>query len=136
AARPPARKPRAHGPTFARRKDGWRRRQGRFFPRAKKRRGPRRRQSRRCGSEWGRAGDFACARRATEWDRCRRAPPAPEPIGSPGSCRRGSKCASRFSLRIVVMNAPWLTLIGLSEGGRENLSPAAIEALAQARLVV
>jgi precorrin-6Y C5,15-methyltransferase (decarboxylating) len=34
------------------------------------------------------------------------------------------------------MNAPWLTLIGMGEGGRESLSPAAIEALAQARLVV
>jgi precorrin-6Y C5,15-methyltransferase (decarboxylating) len=34
------------------------------------------------------------------------------------------------------MKAPWLTLIGIGEGGRESLSPAAIEALAQARLVV
>ncbi|WP_294536245.1 precorrin-6y C5,15-methyltransferase (decarboxylating) subunit CbiE [uncultured Rhodoblastus sp.] len=34
------------------------------------------------------------------------------------------------------MNAAWLTLIGMGEDGREGLSPAAIEALAQARLVV
>lgn len=34
------------------------------------------------------------------------------------------------------MKAPWLTLIGIGEGGREKLSPAAIEALAQARLVI
>jgi precorrin-6Y C5,15-methyltransferase (decarboxylating) len=34
------------------------------------------------------------------------------------------------------MSAPWLTLIGIGEGGRGQLSPAAIEALAQARLVV
>ncbi len=34
------------------------------------------------------------------------------------------------------MNAPWLTLIGIGEDGRAGLTPAAIEALAQARLVV
>ncbi len=34
------------------------------------------------------------------------------------------------------MTAPWLTLIGIGEGGRSSLSPAAIAALAQARLVV
>ncbi|MGO9392318.1 precorrin-6y C5,15-methyltransferase (decarboxylating) subunit CbiE [Rhodoblastus sp.] len=34
------------------------------------------------------------------------------------------------------MSAPWLTLVGIGEGGRASLSPAAIEALAQARLVV
>jgi precorrin-6B C5,15-methyltransferase / cobalt-precorrin-6B C5,C15-methyltransferase len=34
------------------------------------------------------------------------------------------------------VTAPWLTLIGLGEDGRAGLSPAANEALAQARLVV
>jgi precorrin-6Y C5,15-methyltransferase (decarboxylating) len=34
------------------------------------------------------------------------------------------------------MTAPWLTLIGIGEGGRANLSPAALHALAQAKLVV
>lgn len=34
------------------------------------------------------------------------------------------------------MSAPWLTLIGLGEDGRDGLCPAAIQALAQARLVV
>jgi precorrin-6Y C5,15-methyltransferase (decarboxylating) len=34
------------------------------------------------------------------------------------------------------MSAPWLTLVGIGEDGRAGLSPAAIEALAQARLVV
>jgi precorrin-6B C5,15-methyltransferase / cobalt-precorrin-6B C5,C15-methyltransferase len=34
------------------------------------------------------------------------------------------------------MSAPWLTIVGIGEDGRASLSPAAIEALAQARLVV
>jgi len=34
------------------------------------------------------------------------------------------------------MSAPWLTLVGIGEDGRAGLSPAANEALAQARLVV
>ncbi len=34
------------------------------------------------------------------------------------------------------MSAPWLTIVGIGEDGRVSLSPAAIEALAQARLVV
>ena len=76
-----------------------------FFLAQERRQVRRRRRNRQCGSEWGRAGDFACARPATGWGSRRRVRPERAPVGWPASCRRESGCARRWLLGRILRDA-------------------------------